>query len=151
LYSYVGNDPVSYIDPFGLQECDPPGSCALQGTLAGGAIGATAGAAVAAGCVVGTGGICAFGAPAIITGGTAVAGTIGLALGLAEDLSASVNFDLRDIRRKLGPIVTGILTGLGGGRPPTREDEILEEDSRRPRAEVIEEKGRQSKEKEPPE
>jgi RHS repeat-associated protein len=151
LYAYVGNDPASYLDPFGLQPCDPPGSCTLQRTLAVGAVGATAGGAVAAGCTLATGGVCALGAPAIVLGGAAVGSTIGLASGLAEDLSASVNFDLGDIRKKIGPFVTGILIRLGGGRPESKEDKVLEEDSQRPRAEVIEEKAKKEKEKEPSE
>ncbi|MGQ0542485.1 MAG: RHS repeat-associated core domain-containing protein [Blastocatellia bacterium] len=75
LYGYVGNQPLLYRDPFGLQRCNPIAG-AIVGGLGGGFLGAGAGA-LAGGAVVGGGSGATVGA----TGGAVVGGVAGVGIG----------------------------------------------------------------------
>ncbi|MDT8442394.1 MAG: RHS repeat-associated core domain-containing protein [Desulfuromonadales bacterium] len=134
LYSYVGNDPVSYIDPFGLQACDPPGSCAVQFAAAGGAIGATTGAVLAS-----------PGGPTILVGagtgfvlGSAVGGLAGAVADNADQITSSIEHTVQSIKlppriRQLIEVIGGVI-GIATGNPPprrieperTREEQVIE-------------------------
>jgi RHS repeat-associated protein len=80
VYGYANGDPVNFSDPFGLQACDPPGSCRAWGMTIGSALGGLAGLAVAGVCTASSG-VCALGAPKIVgffaSGGAALGGLLG--------------------------------------------------------------------------
>jgi RHS repeat-associated protein len=105
LYQYVGNNPASFTDPFGLMPCDPPGSCQATGALIGGLVGGLAGGIVAGGCSAVSGGICALGAPAIVTGAAGLGTGLG---GLSGAILAGGSGAIGD----LGAAITGAVAGL---------------------------------------
>jgi uncharacterized protein RhaS with RHS repeats len=129
LYQYVGNNPATFTDPFGLQGCDPPGSCMAKWVAVGTAVGVGGGAAVAAGCTVGSGGVCLAGAPAIVSGFGALGASVGTLAGSIEEnataLAASASELGKQIRRTVSKaIVTiGLLIGaIKGEEPPKKPD-----------------------------
>ena len=91
LYGYAGGDPVNHSDPFGLQRCNPPGSCLTMWVAGGTAIGVAGGAVVAGGCAAASAGVCVLGAPGLVAGGGALgAAAGGMAGQIAENASALV-------------------------------------------------------------
>jgi uncharacterized protein RhaS with RHS repeats len=78
LYGYVGNDPVNWVDPWGLRFAESWGA---GGAAIGGII------AIGSSIVVdaATGGINILATPAEIAGGTALGGAIGYGLGATLD------------------------------------------------------------------
>ncbi|MGH2610065.1 MAG: RHS repeat-associated core domain-containing protein, partial [Tepidiformaceae bacterium] len=124
LYQYAGNNPATFTDPFGLQGCDPPGSCMAKWVAVGTGVGVGGGAAVAAGCTVGSGGVCIAGAPAIVAGGAALGASVGTLAGSIEEnataLAASASELGKQIRRTVvQAIVTiGLLLGVDLPKKP---------------------------------
>jgi len=126
-YGFAAGDPVSYSDPYGLMAdgCDPPGSCPIRGVAADAAVGGAVGVVVAGGCVAGSGGVCALGAPGIVSffsaGGAALGGLIGT---LSEALGGEDNGSSSSGSH---PTPEGILMpggspiGSAGSRPDIRK------------------------------
>jgi RHS repeat-associated protein len=120
LYQFNGNNPVSYVDPFGLSPCDPPGSCQAKGVAIGSGIGVTLGGIVALGCTATSGGVCGLGAGAIITGfgtaGAAAGGLAGTILDNTDELGSAGTEVVNSVSSKAKEWVTAILILLGGGK-----------------------------------
>jgi RHS repeat-associated protein len=91
LYGFAGGDPVNFSDPLGLCPVTPadPTPCGLTGAAVGGVAGAGIGVAITAGCASVTVGLCAGGAPMIISAtaglGTVIGGAIGTAITLLNN------------------------------------------------------------------
>jgi len=151
LYQYVGNNPASYTDPFGLMPCDPPGSCQAIGATIGFGVGAVAGTVLASGCTLSSGGICAAGVPAIITTsaglGSGVGGLSGAIVEGGSDALANIGGavkrggkgileKIRGLNRPVIEVILGALGITGRETPPepprTDEQEEVQPEPERP-------------------
>ena len=117
LYAYVGNDPMSYTDPFGL--CPNPDGFCPAGSMAavGAASGTAVGVVVATGCTAASEGVCALGAPEIVGAFTGLGAAVG---GLADRLAhaaTSVKTGLRAAGKWIRRFALGASIYLGGGVP----------------------------------
>lgn len=91
-----------------------------------------AGVVIAGGCTVGSGGVCAFGAPAIVGGMTSLGTYVGAAADIIAQNSDAIALEMGKISEEIGRkihrgikiagAVVGILTGNKPPEPP-REDE----------------------------
>ncbi len=126
LYQFNGNNPVVNTDPFGLDPCNPPGSCKAVGVAVGAAAGAAVGDLVAGGCAATTGGACLLGAPAIVgvsagigSAGGGLVGTVVEHKDALEQVGKNVVNSLRTTWQKIKTAV-GLAVGLHGGHQPPK-------------------------------
>ena len=112
LYQYNRNDPNSFGDPFGLQACDPPGSCIWRGLAMGGAAGLAVGIAVNVPLTAATGGVSLVQAPLSIGGATIIGMAIGGTIGATREVADVTSHAMGKISRWIGHILIGVSTVL---------------------------------------
>jgi hypothetical protein len=135
LYGFANGDPVNFSDPYGLQACDPPGSCVSQFVAGGIAVGTAAGALVAGGCTVGTGGACVLGAPGIVAAGAGLGGAVGGLVGTVAEHGKSIVLEAQSIKGKIKEILTAIAIFVGQGEgtiPAPPPPPVTVEERKRP-------------------